>query len=79
MRVLYWILIIAFAAFVVAFALQNLVTVTVAFFGYTLTAPLAALIAGVYFFGMVSGGAVVSFVRHSLHKATATRSQKASA
>lgn len=72
MRTLYWALVVVFALIVLAFALQNLESVTISFFGFSVTAPLAATIAVIYVFGMFSGGSVVSFLRHSLHKATAT-------
>lgn len=71
MRTLYWILVVACAALAIAFALQNLGSVTVSFFGYALTAPLAAVVVAIYLLGMLSGGTVVSFLRHSIHKATA--------
>lgn len=71
MRALYWILVVACAALAMAFALQNLGSVTVSFFAYALVAPLAAVVAAIYLLGMLSGGTVVSFLRQSIHKATA--------
>lgn len=70
MRHLFLILIVVFLAMVAAFAFQNLQTVTVAFIGLQLTAPLAILIALVYLLGMATGGGLFSFLRYSIHKAT---------
>lgn len=74
MRALYWILVVSFSVIAIAFALQNLASVTISFFGLSATAPLAATILAIYVLGMFTGGSVVSFLRHSIHKATAARS-----
>ncbi len=71
MRALYWVLVAGFSAIAIAFALQNLESVTISFFGLSATAPLAATILAIYILGMFTGGGVVSFLRHSIHKATA--------
>jgi putative membrane protein len=70
MRIVYLIMVVAFVSLLVAFAFENLANTTVRMFGWTLTAPLAAVIVGVYVLGMMTGGSVVSFIRHSLHQAT---------
>lgn len=72
MRYVFLVLIALFVAIVLAFALQNLQSVTVAFAGLQLTAPLAVLVALVYLFGMATGGGLMSFLRYSLHQATAS-------
>ncbi len=49
-------------AFVI-FALQNLQSVSVAFLGFGITAPLAVLFVVVYMLGMATGGSAISLVR----------------
>ena len=70
MRIVYFILVVAFVSLLAVFAIENLAGTTVSMFGWSLTAPLAAVIVGVYVLGMITGGSVVSFITHSLHKAT---------
>lgn len=72
MRYVFLILIIVFLTLIGIFAVQNLQSVTVAFLGLQLTAPLAILIALVYLLGMATGGSLISFLRYSIHKATAS-------
>lgn len=71
MRYVYLAVVIIFVALLLAFALGNLTSVTVSFLGWQVTAPLAGLVILVYILGMLSGGGVASFLRYSLHKATA--------
>ncbi len=71
MRALFLIIIVLFLATIAVFAFQNLYSVTVAFLGLQLTAPLAFLIALIYLLGMATGGSLISFLRYSIHKATA--------
>ena len=70
MRFVYLILVILFVGVTLVFAFENFATVDLTLFGWRLTAPLAAVILSVYVLGMVSGGSVISFLRHSLHRAT---------
>ncbi|MGE0595715.1 MAG: hypothetical protein AB7P07_05090 [Hyphomonadaceae bacterium] len=70
MRYVFLIIIVLFLAMIAAFAFQNLQSVTVAFIGLQLTAPLAVLVALVYLLGMATGGSLFTFLRYSLHKAT---------
>ncbi len=77
MRYLYLFLVITFVALLLAFALGNLSSATLSFLGWQITAPLAAMIVAVYMLGMLTGGSVLSFLRHSLHKATAKPAPKA--
>ena len=71
-RYIFLIIIVLFCAVIAVFALQNLQSVTVGFVGLELTAPLAILVALVYLLGMATGGGLFSFLRYSIHKATAT-------
>lgn len=70
MRYVFLVLVILFVALIATFAFQNLQSVTVAFLGLELTAPLAVLVALIYLLGMASGGSMFSFLRYSIHKAT---------
>ncbi len=63
MRWMHLAIIIALAAATLVFALQNLQTVTVAFLGLRITAPLAILIAVIYLLGMATGGSVWALMR----------------
>ncbi|MCC6887219.1 MAG: hypothetical protein IT536_01570 [Hyphomicrobiales bacterium] len=56
-------LIVAFAVVTLIFAFQNLQTVTVAFLGFRLSAPLAILVAVIYLLGMATGSSLLSLVR----------------
>jgi uncharacterized integral membrane protein len=70
MRYAFLALIILFLALIATFAFQNLQSVTVAFLGLQLTAPLAIMVALIYLLGMATGGGLFSFLRYSIHKAT---------
>lgn len=63
MRWFYMGVIAILAAAIVIFALQNLQTVTVAFLGLRLNAPLAVLVAVVYVLGMATGGSLWALFR----------------
>jgi uncharacterized integral membrane protein len=69
MRVIYILLLVLFAGFIVLFALQNMQTITVSFFSWSVTLPIAVIAVGVYVLGMVSGGSVLAFLRRSLRGA----------
>jgi putative membrane protein len=55
--------VIALAAAMLIFALQNLQIVTVSFFGFQLSAPLALQAVVIYLLGMITGGGAVALVR----------------
>ena len=55
-------LIAILAAATLIFAFQNLQSVTVAFLGFRLSAPLAVLVAVVYVLGMATGGSLWAHV-----------------
>lgn len=71
MRYVYLSIIILFFALVALFALQNLQSVTASLLGLQLTAPLALLIAATYLLGMATGGGLFTFLRYTIHKASA--------
>jgi uncharacterized integral membrane protein len=67
-RVIQAILFLAFLGVVGLFAVQNTRGVTVDFWKWELTAPVAIVVVAVYFLGMLSGWTVVAFVRRSLRR-----------
>lgn len=76
MRIIYFILVIVITAVLSVFAFENLESTTVSVFGWQVTAPLAALLVITYVLGMATGGSAVSFITHSLRKATAAKRPK---
>ncbi len=76
MRYAYLSLVIIFVAILLVFALSNLASATLSFLGWQVTAPLGFMILAVYALGMITGGSVLSFLRHSLHEATAKPTPK---
>lgn len=52
--------IVALAAAILIFAFQNLQVVTVSFFGFRLSAPLALQAVIIYVLGMITGGGAVA-------------------
>jgi uncharacterized integral membrane protein len=67
-RVIQAILFLAFLGAVGLFAVQNTRGITVDFWTWELSAPVAIVIVAVYFIGMLSGWTVVAFVRRSLRR-----------
>ena len=63
MRYVYMVLSGILLALVLVFALQNLNVVKVDFLDMSLSMPVALLIIAVYFLGMLTGGALLSFLR----------------
>ncbi len=68
MRVIQGVLLLIFLAIVGLFAIQNTRSVTVGFWTWEVTAPVAIVVVAVYLLGMLSGWTVVAFVRRSLRK-----------
>jgi uncharacterized integral membrane protein len=68
MRFIQAVLFLVFLGAVGLFAVQNTRSVTVDFWTWQLTAPVALVIVAVYFLGMLSGWTVVAFVRRSLRR-----------
>lgn len=64
MRIVYSLLVIIFVTLVTLFALQNLQSVTIAFLNMRTSLPLALLVVGTYFLGLLTGGALLALVRH---------------
>ena len=66
MRWLHMTIVVVLAAATLIFAIQNLQSVTVAFLGLRLGAPLAVLVAVVYVLGMATGGSLWALFRWAL-------------
>jgi putative membrane protein len=73
MRIFYLVLLILLVGVTVIFALQNLQTITVSFFNWSVTLPIAVVVGGAYALGMASGGSVLAFLRWTLHRAKKNR------
>jgi lipopolysaccharide assembly protein A len=58
--------IVLFIAATLLFAVQNFQTVTMSFLGFSARAPLALLVAVVYFVGMATGGSLLAVLRRSV-------------
>ncbi len=70
MRILLGLILLIFLAAVGLFAVQNTQPVTVAFWSWGVTAPMALLAIGAYLLGMISGWNVVAFLRGSIRRVT---------
>jgi uncharacterized integral membrane protein len=68
MRFIQALLFLAFLGAVGLFALQNTAAITVTFWTWQLTQPVALLAIAAYLLGMLSGWTVVSFISRSLRK-----------
>jgi lipopolysaccharide assembly protein A len=68
MRAFYLVLLFLLVGVTALFALQNLQTITVSFLNWSVTLPIAVVVIGVYFLGMVSGGSVLAFLRWTLQR-----------
>jgi lipopolysaccharide assembly protein A len=66
MRWFHIIVVVLFALGTAIFALQNLQTVTLAFLGFRVGAPLAILVVIMYVLGMVTGGSLFALLRKSI-------------
>jgi lipopolysaccharide assembly protein A len=65
MRWIHLTVIVVFAAATLIFALFNLKSVTVAFLGLSISAPLAIVVFVVYALGAVTGGSLLALLRRS--------------
>jgi uncharacterized integral membrane protein len=68
MRFIQAVVFLAFLGAVGLFAVQNTEPITVTFWTWKTTGPVALLAIAAYVLGMLSGWTVVSFVRRSLRK-----------
>jgi uncharacterized integral membrane protein len=70
MRFLCFLFLLAFAGATTAFALENMRDVTVTFFKWSYTGPLALIVAASFILGMFSGWSIVGMVRRSFNRVT---------
>jgi uncharacterized integral membrane protein len=70
MRFIQAVLFLIFLGAVGLFAVQNMEAISVAFWTWKLTAPVALVIVAVYLLGMLSGWTVVAFITRSLRRVT---------
>jgi len=68
MRFIQAVIFLGFLGAVGLFAAQNTDAITVNFWTWKLTGPVAILAVAIYFLGMLSGWTVVAFVRRSLRR-----------
>jgi uncharacterized integral membrane protein len=68
MRWAYVAVIVALAAATLTFAIQNIQNVTISFLGFSLSAPLAVLVAIIYILGMATGGSAWALMRWAIEK-----------
>ena len=68
MRFIQAVIFLTFLGAVGVFAVQNMDLITVSFWKWKITGPVALLAIALYFLGMMSGWTVVAFVRRSLRR-----------
>ena len=68
MRPVYLAVIILFGAATVIFALQNLTSISVSFPGFSISMPVAILVAVVYVLGAATGGSLFALLRVSYER-----------
>jgi lipopolysaccharide assembly protein A len=68
MRWFYLAIVIVFAAATLIFVLQNFDSVTMAFLGLRIRAPLALVVAIVYVLGAITGGSLYALLRYSIRQ-----------
>ena len=73
MRTIQAIIVLAFLVMVGVFAVQNMNVITVKFFNWSATGPVALLIVAVYFVGMLSGWGVVALLTRSIRRVAEAR------
>jgi lipopolysaccharide assembly protein A len=71
MRWVYIAIVVVFVAAILLFVVQNRESVTMAFLGFSVRAPLAILAAVVYFLGALTGGSLYALLRKSVQASRA--------
>jgi uncharacterized integral membrane protein len=71
MRWIHLVVIVLFAAAIIVFVVQNRASVTMAFLGFGVHAPLAVLTAIVYLLGAATGGSLFALLRKSVRASRA--------
>ncbi len=70
MRVIHTLVLLIFLTAVIVFCVQNHETITVDYFKWKIEAPFPALVFIIYLVGMISGWAVLSYLRRSVRRIT---------
>jgi uncharacterized integral membrane protein len=70
MRTFYTVLLLIFLVAVLVFAAQNTRVTSVRFLGWSVSAPAAQMILGVYVLGMMTGATVVALLNRLLRRVT---------
>ena len=73
MRAAYIAIVVAILAVVVLFNVQNVETVTVSLFSFSLSMPTWLMVYLVYFAGMLTGGFVLTLLRKTIHGAARSK------
>jgi len=73
MRLIYFLLLLAFIGAVALFAYQNNVETEIKYLDNSKTLPLPVLVGGVYVLGMLTGWTVVGLLRRTFRRATEER------
>jgi uncharacterized integral membrane protein len=73
MRWVHLAIVVLFVAAIIIFAIQNRETVTMAFLGFSIRAPLALVSTGLYVLGAITGGSLFALLRRSLEGARPAR------
>ncbi|HEX3505763.1 MAG TPA: hypothetical protein VHU22_20465 [Xanthobacteraceae bacterium] len=68
MRWFYLAIVVVFVAATLIFVLQNFDSVTMAFLGLRIRAPLALVVAIVYVLGAITGGSLYALLRYSIRQ-----------
>jgi uncharacterized integral membrane protein len=71
MRWFYLAIVIVFVTATLIFVLQNFDSVTMAFLGLRIRAPLALVVAIVYVLGAITGGSLYALLRYSIRQSKA--------
>jgi uncharacterized integral membrane protein len=66
MRWIHLTIVVLFIAVMIVFVIQNSEAITMAFFGFSIRAPLALVAAGFYVLGAITGGSLFALVRRSI-------------
>jgi lipopolysaccharide assembly protein A len=66
-------IVVLFIAAIVIFAIQNMQVIRMAFLGFSVRAPIALLVIGVYVLGAITGGSLFALIRRSMQAARSVR------
>jgi uncharacterized integral membrane protein len=73
MRWVHVAIVVLFVAAMIVLIVQNREVVTMAFLGFSIRAPLALVVAGIYVLGAITGGSLLALLRRSIEGARPAR------